>query len=77
MVRFTREFIESRDREEIEAARTTAPSAKMALGGKLLDALIERMRDGVRDPFPAADSAQIESQLRQRLDAGAGEESGD
>lgn len=77
MVRFTREYIESLDREEIEAARAMPPSRKMALGGDLFDAMIERMRDGIHDQFPTADGGQIELLLRQRLDLSAGEEFGD
>ena len=63
----TAEIIEAIHRDKIEAARRMSPEEKLRAGGDLFDAVVERMRAGIRMQHPQASEEQVQVILRERL----------
>ncbi len=56
-------------REKVRRARAEKALGILSLGGiALFESALERMRAGIRCDFPAATDAEVEVEIRRRLD---------
>jgi len=54
--------------DRLQRAREQRPMLKLLDGFELFDQTCQRMRAGIRFDFPNADTAEVESILRHRID---------
>ena len=64
----TQELADAIYRDRVLRARQTPLEKKLLAGAELFDEACDRMRAGLRDENPGADTATIEELLRRRLD---------
>jgi hypothetical protein len=67
MMEPTAELIEAIHRDKIEAAKRMSPEERFLVGGELFDAVIERMRAGIRMQQPEVSEERVQAILRERL----------
>lgn len=63
----TPELIDALYIGKVLAARRRSPERKFLASGDLFEAVIERMRAGIRMQLPEADEAQVERELKRRF----------
>jgi len=67
----TPELIAALYRDKVECAKADTPESKLIGGAELFDRSCELMRGGIRMFHPDADDAEVERQLRRRLEISA------
>lgn len=63
----TQELVDSIYRERILRARRMSVEEKFLAGAELFEEVCQRMVDGIRCQFPAADETRVREILHQRL----------